>query len=136
MKKPTVKESLHYYVDNYLAKGSQALFLSLLLTFLFALLVLILVRFVMTFIYPESGDTLHQSWTAFLQLTAPGNMNQDTRSPLAFKIAAVCAGFTGVVIFSTLIATLTTALNNAIGNLFKLWSTNKTKASYCFKKRL
>ena len=117
MKKPTFKESLHYYVDNYLAKGSQALFLSLLLTFLIALILLILIRFSIMWAYPESGDALRQTWTAFLQLTAPGNMNQDTQSPVAFKIAAIMAGFTGVVIFSTLIATLTTALNNAISNL-------------------
>ena len=117
MKKPTFRESLHYYIDNYLAKGSRALFSSLLLTFLSALLLLIAIRFAMMWAYPDSGGSLRQMWTAFLQLTAPGNMNQDTESPIAFKFAAVLAGFTGVVIFSTLIATLTTALNNSIASL-------------------
>ena len=54
---------------------------------------------------------------AFLQLTAPGSMGRDTESPAVMKLAAVFSGFTGVVIFSTLIATLTTALNSAISNL-------------------
>ncbi len=116
-KKPSIKEALHYSVDNYLAKGSQALFLSLLLTFLIALACIATLRIGMAYLYPEAGDTLKQIWTAFLELTAPGNMNQDSKSPLAFKAAAIVAGLTGVVIFSTLIATLTTALNSMIADL-------------------
>jgi len=115
--KPTFRESIHYYIDNYLAKGSQALFLSLLLTFLSALGILSLLRIIFSFWVPDESGWFGNLWMAFLQLTAPGSMGHDTKSPAIMKITAVLAGFTGVVIFSTLIATLTTALNSAIASL-------------------
>jgi hypothetical protein len=54
-----------------------------------------------------------------LQITDPGNMAQDNDTPTAFKVAAIVAGMTGVVIFSALIAFLTTALDQAIAHLKK-----------------
>ncbi len=117
--KPSFNQKVHYYLDNYLAKGSQALFLSLLFTFLSALAVFATLRMMFSFFMSEQPEWLANLWMAFLQLTAPGSMGRDTESPVVMKLAAVLAGFTGVVIFSTLIATLTTALNSAISNLKK-----------------
>ena len=114
----TIKEKVHYKTDNYLAKGRTALFLSLLIVFLVSFVIIALIRGLLYWLSPdpEAGVT-DQLWKVYLQLTAPGNMNQDSQSPHHFKIAAMLAGLTGVVIFSTLIATLTTALNQAIRNL-------------------
>ena len=89
--KTTFKEAIHYYVDNYLAKGSSALFLSLMLTFLAALATIGLLRIAIGFFFPGDHDILKQLWLSFLQMTAPGNMNQDTNSPLAMKLAAISA---------------------------------------------
>ena len=120
-KKANLREAIHYSIDNYLAKGSSALFLSLLVTFLSAFFLIGLLRLFILFFTPHEAaadQTIWaQVWRAFLQLTAPGNMNQDNSSSFGYKATAILAGFTGVVIFSTLIATLTTALNNAITNL-------------------
>ena len=115
---PSVRERFHYRVDNFLAKGSSALFLSLLVTFLIAFSLMAIFRLSLAWMHPDpDAGTADQLWKAYLQLTAPGNMNQDSSSPHHFKIAAILAGITGVVIFSTLIATLTTALNQAIRSL-------------------
>ncbi len=124
----SLRERVHYKVDNYLAKGSSALFLSLLIAFLIAFVIIALLRMFLYWIQPEINidpETKEQVATgigpqlyrAFLELTAPGNMNQDVNKPHLYKIAAILAGFTGVIIFSTLIATLTTALNQAIRTL-------------------
>ena len=115
--KPSFNQKIHYYIDNYLAKGSSALFLSLLFTFLSALAFFSVVRILLSICCSETPNWLENLWMAFLQLTAPGSMGRDTESPAVMKLAAVFSGFTGVVIFSTLIATLTTALNSAIANL-------------------
>ena len=115
--KPSFNQKIHYYIDNYLAKGSSALFLSLLFTFLSALALFSVVRILLSICCSETPSWLENLWMAFLQLTAPGSMGRDTESPAVMKLAAVFSGFTGVVIFSTLIATLTTALNSAIANL-------------------
>lgn len=117
-KSASIKEKVHYKIDNYLAKGSSALFISLLIAFLIAFAIIAIFRLVLNWVGPDPDSTLSdQLWRVYLQLTAPGNMNQDNPSPPQFKLAAMLAGITGVVIFSTLIATLTTALNQAIRSL-------------------
>ena len=117
-KNARLRERLHYKVDNYLAKGSGALFLSLLIAFLTAFACITIVRLVFHWFWPDSDwDILRHIYTTFLELTAPGNMNQDVKTPPVFKITAIVAGLTGLVIFSTLIATLTTALHQAIARL-------------------
>lgn len=114
----TLREKVHYKIDNYLAKGSSALFLSLLIAFLLAFSFIAVLRLAFYWFSPDTdAGFFDQLWKVYLQLTAPGNMNQDSHSPHHFKIPAVLAGLTGVVIFSTLIATLTTALNQAIRSL-------------------
>jgi hypothetical protein len=116
--KATLRERTHYKVDNYLAKGSSALFLSLLIAFLISFALIAILRLLLYWFSPDpNAGFTDQLWKVYLQLTAPGNMNQDSKSPHHFKIAAILAGITGVVIFSTLIATLTTALNQAIRSL-------------------
>ena len=114
----TLREKVHYRIDNFLARGTSALFFSLLIAFLIAFAIIIGLRTMLHWLSPDphAGIT-DQLWRVYLQLTAPGNMNQDSESPTHFKVAAILAGITGVVIFSTLIATLTTALNQAIRRL-------------------
>ncbi|MEM6531051.1 MAG: hypothetical protein AAF654_00440 [Myxococcota bacterium] len=111
-------EKLRYRIDNYLARGSGALFLALVLAFLGSLGLIALFRLALNVLVPEAGpDFGLQLWFIFLQLTDPGNMAQDNATPTIFKVTAILAGLTGVVIFSALIAFLTTALDQAISNL-------------------
>lgn len=113
-------ERLRYRIDNFLARGSGALFLALVIGFITALVIIAGVRFGIHTVVPDSRNTVdRQLWIIFLQLTDPGNMSQDNETPGVFKIAAVMAGFSGVVIFSALIAFLTTALDQAISQLKK-----------------
>lgn len=111
-------ERLRYRVDNYLARGSGALFLALVVAFLSSLGFIALFRFVLNVLVPDAGTSFGlQLWFIFLQLTDPGNMAQDNGTPAVFKLSAIVSGLTGVVIFSALIAFLTTALDQAIANL-------------------
>ena len=120
VEKAPLAQRLRYQVDNFLARGSSALFISLLVAFLGSILVFVALRMVLEQIWPDAERTLPgQLWTTFLELTDPGNMNQDNKSPTAYKLAAVATGLTGVVIFSSLIAFLTTTLNEAISHLKK-----------------
>ena len=137
----TIGERLGYRLDNFLARGSKALFQALLLTFLLAFCAIAVVRFAFTGAdlllgwLGIGGTTLHTEpaagvwaivnaflrglWFTFLQLTDPGNMAQDNETFRFYKVLAVTAGMSGVVIFSALIAFLTTALDQAIANLKK-----------------
>ena len=113
-------EKLRYRLDSFLARGSGALFISLVIAFVGALVLLSFARFIIAFAFPdESKDLFRHVWFTFLQLTDPGNMAQDMDTPVVFKVSAILAGFVGVVIFSALIAFLTTALDQAIDHLRK-----------------
>jgi hypothetical protein len=116
----TLRQRWRYRLDNFLARGSGALFLSLLVAFLGAIAAIGLGRFLLHALAPEATSAFSRElWVVFLQLTDPGNMGEDSENPAALKSAAVVAGLTGVVIFSALIAFLTTALDQAIAHLKK-----------------
>ncbi len=116
----TYRQRWRYRLDNFLAKGSSALFVSLLLAFLGAIAAIGLGRYLLHALAPEVGNAFSRElWVVFLQLTDPGNMGEDSDNPPVLKSAAVVAGLTGVVIFSALIAFLTTALDQAIAHLKK-----------------
>jgi hypothetical protein len=106
-------------VDNFLGRGSGALFVALVVGFVGALLVLGCLRWLLYLAWPDSNGWMHQFWTTFLELTDPGNMSQDNDTGALFKVTAVLGGFTGVTIFSALIAFLTTGLDQALGELKK-----------------
>ncbi len=125
--KPSFAARLRYQTDNFLGRGSGALFLALMIAFMVSFCLIIAIRgfFNLTMApTPEPGKEplafARQIWFTFLQLTDPGNMAQDndTKST-AYKLSAIVAGMTGVVIFSALIAFLTTALDQAIAHLKK-----------------
>lgn len=118
--KATFRQRWRYRVDSFLTRGSSALFVSLVFAFLGSILLIAVMRLVFNFFAPDTEHNFAgQIWVIFLQLTDPGNMNQDNDTPSIFKTAAVVAGLTGVVIFSALIAFLTTALDQAISHLKK-----------------
>jgi hypothetical protein len=132
--KASLRDKLRYKTDTFLSKGSGALFIALTISFLIALALISVLRWVflgfdvvlefalgdgVTFM-DVVNDFFYGIWLTWLQLTDPGNMAQDNESGTQlYKISAIIAGMTGVVIFSALIAFLTTALDQAIDTLKK-----------------
>jgi ion channel POLLUX/CASTOR len=123
MVNPTWKDRLRYRFDTFMAKGGASIFISLVVLFASALLLITLLRALFHVIFPQGAgeiDTFFRHlWTAFLELTDAGNMGEDSGSSGWFKLLAILAGFSGVVIFSVLIAFLTTALDQKLGDLRK-----------------
>jgi hypothetical protein len=116
----SLRQRWRYRVDNFLARGSGALFVSLLFAFLAAIALIGGLRLLLSAVAPEAARGFtRELWTVFLQLTDPGNMGEDSETPALMKTAAIVAGLTGVVIFSALIAFLTTSLDQAIAHLKK-----------------
>ena len=62
---------------------------------------------------------MHHLFMVFLFLSDPGTMAYDIDSSIWYKVSAVIAGMAGVVIFSALIAFITTALDQKINELKK-----------------
>lgn len=120
MSQVTLRERFRYRIDTFLSRGSKALFLALSLAFVGSIASLFAFRLGLSYAAGDVETPLWRHvWLVFLQLTDPGNMSQDNDTRQLYKLQTVMAGFTGVVIFSSLIAFLNTALNDAIEHLKK-----------------
>jgi hypothetical protein len=113
-----------YRFDSFMARGGSSIFISLVIVFVVGLLAISAVRGCMLLALPEASlergtGFLHNVYVTFLQMTDPGNMNQDVDSAPIFKIAAILAGLLGVVMLSTLVAFITTSLDQKISQLKK-----------------
>ncbi|UKN02422.1 hypothetical protein K6119_02665 [Paracrocinitomix mangrovi] len=118
------KERIKYRFERYLSKGGASIFMSLFVLFLILFIIIIGVRFFMLKANPDLGHPEHTTfwddiWKTWLQMTDPGNMNQDNEAPTWLKITSILAGVVGVVILSMLIAFITTTLENVFYNFRK-----------------
>lgn len=113
-------KKMRYRFEQFMAKGGTSIFISLLIAFLVCFLIIILIRaIVLWFVGPvEDYNTVNDFWDhmwyTFLQMTDPGNMYQDSFTTGWIRVTTVIAGFTGVILFSALIAFITTALDNLL----------------------
>ena len=122
--KPTLRERFRYRFDGFMSKGGRSIFVSLVLVFLGLLVAISLIRGVFYMAMPDAPSQhargfFHNVYITFLQMTDPGNMAQDIVSSPWFKISAVLAGLAGVVLLSSLIAFITTALDQLLTQLRK-----------------
>ncbi len=134
----TLRQIVRYRFDNFMARGGSSIFICLVLIFLGILISVSSVRGLMLLTVPKEnpeasnndgtpkeiylergGGYFRNVYVTFLQMTDPGNMNQDVMSRPHFKITAVLAGLSGVVMLSALIAFITTALDRKITELKK-----------------
>ncbi len=125
MLSPAFKTRIRYQFDTFLAKGGSNIFISLFFVFLVTLVTIALLRGILLWAVPSELSSevdqsfLRQLYVIFLEMTDPGNMNIDTNSGVGFKAMAILAGLAGVVIFSALIAVITTALDAKVDELKK-----------------
>ena len=114
---PTFREKLNYKLERFMSRGGSSIFLSLLVVFICSFLVIILIRLILIKFFPQLDyfdDFWSDIWVTFLQMTDPGNMNQDNTSPTWLKITTVLSGIVGVILLSMLIAFITTALEQML----------------------
>ncbi len=120
--KPSFHRRLFYRFERFLNKGGSSIFKTLFFIFICAFGFIILLRYFLLLFFPELeylNDFGDHIWVTFLQMTAPGNMNQDTPSPMWLKLTSILSGFTGVILLSMLIAFITSSLNSLLYNFRK-----------------
>ena len=121
----TFKERLRYRFDNFMARGGSSIFLGLVIAFLGAWLFVGALRIGVFWISGaeaaerHEGGVLNQLYQVFNHLSDPGTMAYDIDSSPMYKATAILAAMLGVVIFSALIAFITTALDQKLNELRK-----------------
>ena len=92
--------------------------MSLTLTLIGAIVFIALLRWIEELFLPEwNSNFIDHIWLVFLQLTDPGNLGEDTETHRALKLPGIVACLSGLIIFSALVAVITTALDGAIERL-------------------
>ena len=121
MRRASASQVLRYKFDNFISKGGGSIFFSLVLAFVAILVLIGGVRAAIFSVFPDGAapfdDVLMNIYVTFLQLTDPGNMAQDIPTSPQYKVAAVAAGLSGVILLSMLIAVVTTALDQKLDEL-------------------
>ena len=121
MKRASASQILRYRFDSFIAKGGTSIFFSLVAAFVAILVLIGGIRAVVFSLHPDGAapfdDILLNLYVTFLQLTDPGNMAQDIATAPHYKLAAVAAGLSGVILLSMLIAVITTALDQKLHDL-------------------
>ena len=118
-------KKLRYQLDTFIAKGGHNIFVGLFLFFIINLIAIAALRGILIWLLPDEvgadaeGGFLRQMFVIFLEMTDPGNMNMDLDSNVGYKAVAILAGVSGVVVFSAVIAVITTALEEKITELKK-----------------
>jgi hypothetical protein len=120
--KTNLRKKLNYKFERFINKGGASIFKSLLIVFLSGFLLIIGIRYFLLLLFPDwqyMQNFWDHIWVTFLQMTDPGNMNQDNLSPTWLKITTVIAGLFGVILLSMLIAFITSALDSFLYNFRK-----------------
>jgi hypothetical protein len=113
--KPSYRELLNYKIERYLSKGGMSIFFSLTVVFIAGFVLILAIRYLMMAMFPDLNyfDNFWKDvWVIFLQMTDPGNMNQDNNAPFWLKITTIIAGLGGIILLSMLIAFITTTLES------------------------
>ncbi len=115
--KNSFRERLNYRAERFLSKGGASIFKSLLILFIVVFVVLTGLRLLLINLFPSldyTGNIFRDIWVTFLEMTDPGNMNQDNDAPTYLKILTILSGLTGVILLSMLIGFITTALDTML----------------------
>ncbi|MGJ8659662.1 MAG: CASTOR/POLLUX-related putative ion channel [Cellulophaga fucicola] len=115
--KNSFADRLNYKAERFLSKGGSSIFKSLLIIFIVVFVVLVGLRLILINIFPSldyTGNIFRDIWVTFLEMTDPGNMNQDNDAPTFLKVLTVLSGLTGVILLSMLIGFITTALDTML----------------------
>jgi hypothetical protein len=120
----SLKDKLRYRFEQYLNKGGASIFVSLFVVFIVLFIIIIGIRLLLMQFADASADptytgTSDDVWRTWLQMTDPGNMNQDNNSSFWLKVSTIIAGVVGVIILSMLIAFITTSLEKVFYNFRK-----------------
>ncbi|HNZ26526.1 MAG TPA: hypothetical protein PLG34_09105 [Spirochaetota bacterium] len=112
-------EKFKYSFDNFMSRGGGSIFLALMFLFLGAIVVVALFRFIANLIAPQEdmANLFDQWWLSFLQIADGGAIGEDTDSNFLNKIVGIIALFLGMVLFSSLVAFITSQFEAKLDEL-------------------
>ncbi len=115
------KAKAKYILDNYMSKGGFSVFMALILLFVGAIVLMAAFRFIANLIAPQEStkDLFTQWWLSFLQIADGGSIGEDTDSNALNRVVGIISLFVGMVLFSSLVAFITSLFEAKLAELRK-----------------
>jgi len=116
-----LKAKIQYRFDNFMSKGGFSVFAALMLLFLGAFILMSIVRVIVNIIAPQENFTgiFDQFWREFLQISDAGAIAEDSDGNVLNKITGIITVFLGLVLFSSLVAFITSQFEAKLAELRK-----------------
>jgi hypothetical protein len=116
-----LKARLQYRFDNFMSKGGFSVFAALMLLFLGAFILMSVVRIIVNIIAPQENLTgiFDQFWREFLQISDAGAIAEDSDGNVLNKITGIITVFFGLILFSSLVAFITSQFEAKLSELRK-----------------
>jgi len=110
-----------YKFDNFMSRGGFSVFAALLFLFVATFVIMGTIRFIFNIALPESKpiDLLDQLWLVFLQISDAGAVAEDGDLNIFNKFTGIITIFLGLVLFSSLVAFITTQFEAKLEDLRK-----------------
>lgn len=130
---PTFWQKLQYRYEQFIGKGGVSIFLSLLILFIVGFLLVWLIRTIAQLVAPDAS--LEEgigglAWRTFMEMIDAGTLDKATDNGGWVKFISTISIMIGLVVFSALVAIITTALDATIANFQKgrgkVWEANHT----------
>lgn len=116
-----LRARMKYRFDNFMSKGGFSIFMALLFLFVISFVVMGAVRFVVNLIFPDEtiGSLSDQLWRVFLQISDAGAVAEDGDNTVLNKVVGIVTIFLGLVLFSSLVAFITSQFEAKLDELKK-----------------
>jgi ion channel POLLUX/CASTOR len=112
---------LKYAFDNLMSRGGTSVFLALMALFIGAIILMSCFRLVANLVIPQENMVIleDQWWITFLQITDAGAVAEDTDSNFLHRIVGIVSIFLGLVLFSSLVAFITSQFEETLARMRK-----------------
>ena len=119
--KSNLKDKFKYRFDNFMSKGGFSIFAALLFLFFLAFIVMGIIRYIFSLLLPDAtiGSLADQLWRVFLQISDAGAVAEDGDASGINKTIGIITIFLGLVLFSSLVAFITSQFEAKLEELKK-----------------
>ena len=122
-----IKQRAWYKIELFIGKGGISMFYALGIVLVATMLFLLAVRYLMAWSLgielPTEGDFWQNTFHIFMEVTDSGTMGNFLEKSIWLKFTGIVTGMSGIVIFSMLVAMITTALEKML-NTFRQGTTD------------
>ena len=115
----SLKHKLKYTIDNYMSRGSSSIFMALLFTFFFGFLIMVLIRLIANFFYPDEtlNSLLDIPWRVYVAVMEGSAAEADGDSNWLAKFTSILGVLVGLILFSSMVAFITSVFEAKLDEL-------------------